>query len=166
MEYLNLFCVGEIFMAAFAISTWFTFFSIPTALFIFLYGRVVNTIRKRKASRDGSASRVIDKATAQLTKTAIVVTIIFVISLGFDLNYYVLGYIGFTEYKLGHPIQKIGVLFAMFNSCANPFVYTLLMPVYRKHMVNTFFCCMQKGRNKGNDDSLKTASITTLSNIS
>ena len=156
-------------MAAFAISTWFTFFSIPTSLFIFLYGGVVNTFRKRQASPELAASRVIDQATKQLTKTAIVVTIIFIISLGFDLNYYVLGYIGLTEYKMGDPLQKVAVLFSMLNSCANPFVYTLLMPVYRKHMVNTFFRCCQKSRGEGStsrDESSTMQSVTSLSNIS
>ena len=54
--------------------------------------------------------RVIDTAARQLTKTAITVTAIFIVSLGFDLWYYVLGYSGVTEYKMNTPMQKIGTL--------------------------------------------------------
>ncbi len=52
--------------------------------------------------------RVIDTAASQLTKTAITVTAIFIVALGYDLWYYVLGYSGVTEYKMNTPLQKIG----------------------------------------------------------
>ncbi len=51
---------------------------------------------------------MIDTAASQLTKTAITVTAIFIVALGYDLWYYVLGYSGVTEYKMNTPIQKIG----------------------------------------------------------
>ena len=54
--------------------------------------------------------RVIDTAASQLTKTAITVTGIFIVALGYDLWYYVLGYAGIIEYKMNTPIQKIGKL--------------------------------------------------------
>ena len=53
-------------------------------------------------------SRVIDTAASQLTKTAITVTAIFIVSLGYDSWYYLLGYAGATEYKFNTPIQIIG----------------------------------------------------------
>ena len=52
--------------------------------------------------------RVTDTAAKQLTKTAITVTAIFIIALGYDLWYYVLGYSGITEYKMNSPLQKLG----------------------------------------------------------
>ena len=52
--------------------------------------------------------RVIDTAAKQLTKTAITVTAIFIVALGYDLWYYVLGYSGVIEYKMNTPLQKIG----------------------------------------------------------
>ena len=39
------------------------------------------------------------------TTTAIIVTIIFIVSLGYDLWYYILGYSGVFEYKLNSPLQ-------------------------------------------------------------
>ena len=59
---------------------------------------------------NSSYFRVIDTAARQLTKTAITVTTIFIVSLRFDLWYYVLGYSGVTEYKMNTPMQKIGTL--------------------------------------------------------
>ena len=54
--------------------------------------------------------RVIDTAAKQLTKTAITVTAIFIVALGYDLWYYVLGYSGVIEYKMNTPLQKLGKL--------------------------------------------------------
>ena len=50
--------------------------------------------------------RVIDTAAKQLTKTAITVTAIFIVALGYDLWYYVLGYSGVIDYKMNTPLQK------------------------------------------------------------
>ena len=55
-----------------------------------------------------SISRVIDTAAKQFTKTAITVTAIFIVALGYDLWYYVLGYSGVIDYKMNTPLQKIG----------------------------------------------------------
>ena len=52
--------------------------------------------------------RVIDTAATQLTKTAITVTMIFIVALGYDCWYYVLGYAGVTKYDMNSPLQKIG----------------------------------------------------------
>ena len=54
-------------------------------------------------------SRIIDRASSDLTKTAITVTVIFVVSIGYDLHYYLLGYTGVTTYALNTPIQKVGL---------------------------------------------------------
>ena len=40
-----------------------------------------------------------------------------------------------------------GVWLSSFNSVANPFVYALLMPTYRKCVINTFCTCV-KGSNR------------------
>ena len=52
--------------------------------------------------------RVIDIAASQLTKTAITVTAIFIVALGYDLWYYLLAYSGLAEYKANSQLQKIG----------------------------------------------------------
>ena len=54
--------------------------------------------------------RVIDSAAKQLTKTAITVTAIFIVALGYDLWYYLLGHLGVTKYVHNSPLQKYGNL--------------------------------------------------------
>ena len=129
---------AETFFMAFSISTFITFYMIPSVFFVVFYGRVIRSFRKRQ-SQQMAASRVIDKATNELTKTAIVVTVVFLISFGYDLWYYLLGYTGLVDYVINSPLQKIGIWFSVFNSCANPFIYVALMPSYRRAVRLTFF---------------------------
>ena len=83
------------------------------------------------------SSSVVDKASAELTKTAIVVTIIFVVSYSVVIWHFLLGYTGVTEYKVNSPLQKVDGLLALMNSVANPFVYASFMPVYRRSVQRT-----------------------------
>ena len=53
---------------------------------------------------------MIDTAASQLTKTAITVTAIFILAIGYDLWYYILGYSRVTDYIVNYPLQKIGML--------------------------------------------------------
>ena len=69
------------------------------------------TFQAKKPHVNTLHCRVIDTAAKQLTKTAITVTAIFIVALGYDLWYYVLAYAGVTEYKMNTPIQKIGKSF-------------------------------------------------------
>ena len=61
-----------------------------------------------KGSLHSLIFRVIDTAASQLTKTAITVTAIFIVALGYDLWYYLLAYSGLAEYKANSQLQKIG----------------------------------------------------------
>ena len=51
---------------------------------------------------------MIDTAASQLTKTAITVTAIFIVALGYDLWHYLLGHLGLYEYIYNSPRQKYG----------------------------------------------------------
>ena len=62
-------------------------------------------MKKRINESDFKSNRVINKAATELTKTAIIVTVMFMICLGFDLWYYVLAYNGVIAYVLNSPIQ-------------------------------------------------------------
>ena len=90
---------------AYAYIVFLTQYALPCAAFFILYGSVVLTLRKRAKEPNFAESRTITKATKESTKTAIIVTIIFIISLGYDLWYYILGYSGVIEYKLNSPLQ-------------------------------------------------------------
>ena len=90
---------------AYAYIVFLTQYALPCAAFFILYRSVVLTLRKRTKEPNFAESRTITKATKELTKTAIIVTIIFIISLGYDLWYYILGYSGVIEYKFNSPLQ-------------------------------------------------------------
>ena len=87
-----------------------------------------------------ASSKVIDKASTELTKTAIIMTAIFIVALGYDLWYYMLGYVGVVRYVFNSAEQKVAVWLSSFNSAANPFVYGMLVPAYRKSIQKTFHC--------------------------
>ena len=55
--------------------------------------------------------RVIDRAASQLTKTAITVTAIFIVALGYDLWHYLLAHAGVTDYIFFSVKQKFGKCF-------------------------------------------------------
>ena len=63
-----------------------------------------------------SVYRVIDTAASQLTKTAITVTAIFIVALGYDCWYYILGHLGVTDYVYNSPKQKFGKLYSNNNT--------------------------------------------------
>ena len=138
------------FNAFYGIFWLFLCYVIPTSLFVFLYTKIIIHIRQRQKSNierhsvldnmEGQQSRIYTRANQQLTKTAIIVTIVFIISLSYDCWYCLLGYTGITEYVFNSPLQKVGVFLSTFNSCANPFIYATGMSVFRKSLRKTFQC--------------------------
>ena len=110
----------------------FSFYFIPCVLFFVLYGKIIMTLKKRQGQGDRlGKSKVIDRAASQLTKSAVVVTVIFIVTIGPDSWLYMLGSLGAAEYEYNSPLQKIMVFFTLLNSCANPIVYLFLLPAYR-----------------------------------
>ena len=89
----------------YAFIVFLTQYALPCLLFFIFYGSIVVTLRRRIKEHILPGSPVICKATMQLTKTAVTVTIVFIISLGYDLWYYILGYSGVFEYRLNSPLQ-------------------------------------------------------------
>ena len=73
---------------------------------------------------------------------------------------------GVVKYENGAPWQKIGLVFATFNSIANPFVYTMLMPVYRKSLLKTFGCeTIRKKLEKSQSEESVTSTQTMSSKV-
>ena len=130
----------EEYFFAFVVFTYVATYFIPVVVMTVLYGLIIRKLRQRRLRTDLGHSHLVARASTDLTKTAIAVTVIFIFSIAYDLHYYLLGYTGVTDYKLNTPIQKIGVFLSNLNSCANPFVYALLMPLYR-HSVRMTICC-------------------------
>ena len=124
-------------LQVYSIAVFTLVYFVPCTFFFSFYGMVINSFRKRRTS-DFSSSKVIDKATVELTKTAAVVTCVFIVCIGYDLIYYMFGCNYVVEYIINSPVQKVGVGLSSFNSVANPMIYGLLMPSYRKSLRMTF----------------------------
>ena len=134
------------FMSNFAIFWFFIVYAIPIAFFITLYSKIISNLRQRQLMNlettlgVSQRSRIIDIAEQQLTRTAIAVAIVFTLSLSWDSWFYLLGFAGIVKYDFNTQVQIVGVFLATFNSCANPFIYSVSMPIFRKSLRKTFLC--------------------------
>ena len=104
---------------------------IPCVLFSILYGHIMMTLRKRQADgNDLGQSNVINRATKQFTKLAIVVTSVFILTVGPDSWYFMLANLQVTEYTVNTPVQKVhGVSHTaklMCQPCHIPYCSTIL----------------------------------------
>ena len=131
----------------------FTFYNMNTRI---TFRRILVSLRKRLSSSTLPCSSVIDDASTLMTKSGVAVTVICILTIGYDVIYYVLGAIGVTAYVVNSPVQKIGILMSTFNSVANPFVYILLMPAFRHSLRKTFHVsslrCGVVNRNAASED--------------
>ena len=131
---------AELYFGGYALFVWLVGYIGPCIMLCILYGKVIHVFRQRQEVELGQ-SRTISNAASDLTKTAVVVTIIYMVAMGYDAFYYLLGYIGATDFIIGSPTQLLGVLLATTNASANPFVYIVFMPVYKRKFESTFCCC-------------------------
>ncbi len=112
---------------AYAVIVFVTQYGLPCVASLIFYGCVIYRMHKRRTDRTFGTNNTIERATSQLTKTAIVVTTIFVICVGFDAWYFMLGSLGFVDYIFYTPLQKFSVALSSVNSACNPLVYCILL---------------------------------------
>ena len=142
-------------MAHYGIFWFVAEYALPTAFFIVLYARVVWVLR-RQTRKLSDAKHVIKAggrrnaiggiqtkcnvsvAEEQLTRTAIVVTIFFIIALGVESWRYFLGRVGVICYRKDTFQLVLGVFLTTLNSSANPLIYSVSLPVFRKHLKDMF----------------------------
>ncbi len=116
----------------FTASLWTVYdYFIPLAIFILLYASVIHTLRKH--GHVPIASQRISTARKNLTKTAMVITICFIILIGFDVFYILLIRLGFIEHIDGGDIwNNLSHFLISLNSGINPVIYISTMPIFRK----------------------------------
>ena len=139
----------ERFMGFYGTFWWLICYAIPVGLFIFLYSKVIISLKKRREDNarmsrgaDGyrSGSKVLKAANEQITRTAIIVTLAFFLSLSWDAWYCLFGFNEVIEYKFNSQLQVMGVFLAAFNSCTNPFIYAASMSIFRRSLRKTLQC--------------------------
>ena len=155
-----------ILMFFYSIYVFCIYWAIPCALFVILYGIVIYTLTKRNKQSTLGHSEVVAKASEQLTKTAIVVTVFFFVSIGYDLWYYALGNWHVVAYINNSPEQKAGVFMAVLNSCANPVIYAAFMPAYRKSIHRTLFCSKDTETKPGKERAASSSTNTLATSAS
>ena len=119
-----------------------TYYFIPVTLCASLYICILRTLQRSMNLEKHSENKTVSKASIQLTKTALTVTLLFVICVGIDTIPYVLvtiGYIGNTVTM--HIIQLSCITI---NSMVNPFIYVITMPFFMSSLKRLFCCSKQK----------------------
>lgn len=147
------------FMSFYSIYWFFAAYAVPVLLFIMLYGAVMVSLHRRRSNTKLGQSNIIDKASAQFTRTAILVTAFFIFSLSFDSFYYILGTVGVTQYIHNSGIQRVALFFTCMNSVANPFLYVLSMPAFRASLLQLF--CKGKYATSTNSKSQGNSTVNT-----
>lgn len=113
----------------------------PCCMFFWFYGWILFEVRQRCKKNSRSAClHIMDKLNNQVTRTLIIVTVVFIFTLGWDSWYCLLGFVGIVHYEFNSPLQMFGVFLSVMNSSLNPVVYLLTMPVFRTSVRKTFFC--------------------------
>lgn len=126
------------FFNAYGIIWFFLVYLIPVVGLLLIYGIIVVRLT---AHKDSKASRHRQRAASELTKTAVVITVIFIVCFSYDSIYYLLGNIQVVKYEFNTPIQTLGVVLVALNSCVNPLVYCLMMKTFRSRLYSAVCCC-------------------------
>ena len=154
-EYLVRGQLGKDLYYAHSIVSLFELYLLPAFAFVFLYGRIIASLRRHNTTTYGSskATKTIQSA---ITKSAFIVMAVSMATIGFAPWAYTLGYTGMTSYEFGSPVQKIGVFLAVCNCFINPIVYLVFMPPFRDSPRKTFCCC------QSNTDEAASVSSATM----
>ncbi len=85
----------------------------------------------------------------QITKAAIVLTVIFIVTFSYNLWFFLLGTIGLFKFQTDSFHQAFSQWVTSFNCFVNPFVYLIIMPVFAKSLKKTFCCCCFREQKSG-----------------
>ena len=126
------------FYYAFSVYWLLVAYIIPVVAFFVIYGRIVYQLRRHRTNTASVLqSQAITTSTIRVTKCAITVTAIFIVTISYDSIFFFLGSIGVTSYDLGSTVQLVGIMMTVCNSLANPFMYTIFMPAFRRSLHTT-----------------------------
>uniref|UniRef100_A0A1I8FSX6 G_PROTEIN_RECEP_F1_2 domain-containing protein n=1 Tax=Macrostomum lignano TaxID=282301 RepID=A0A1I8FSX6_9PLAT len=120
----------------------FLVYLLPVAAVVCLYSAIVY----RLSNQGLHNSRFRQRAATELTKSAVIITVIFIVCFSYDCIYYLLGHLDLVEYIYSSPTQLIGVALVTINSCANPVVYCIIMPSFRERMLAAVCSCCRLGK--------------------
>ena len=131
------------FMSVYGVFWFLIVYAVPIGILITLHTMMKLKLRERQKQRNETQRRqslILDNADHQITKTAVIISVVFICSLGWDAFYCLFGFTGFIQYEFNTPLQITGVFLATFDSCSTPFIYAASMPLFRSAAKQTFQC--------------------------
>ena len=132
----------ESFLKFFSVFWVFIVYIVPIIIQIGMYTKTIISLRQRRKEFRKSChqdSHVLKLGDQQMTRTAIAVSVMFVIAISWDAWFYLIGIIDKrVEYKVNSLVQMVGVFLGALNSCANPFIYLAFLPCFRRSLKKTF----------------------------
>ena len=131
------------FMQFYGVFWFFIVYAIPITILIVLYTKIIVQLRgmyqvSEIFKSQEEDNQIYELADRQITKTAIAIAVAFIISIGWDAFYCLLGFTGIIKYEFNKPLQVIGVFLSTLNSCTTPFIFAAFMPIFRKALKETF----------------------------
>ena len=151
--------VFEDFMAFFGIFWFVMGYSVPIILFITLYTKIILTLRQRQETQRANGQCILETADRYLTRTAIAVSVVFSVCVGWESWCYLFGRVGIISYEKDTWYSVMGAFLATFNSCANPLIYCASLPIFRKSLKKTFSFLFSVKNEPSNGES--NPNITT-----
>ena len=112
---------------------------LPIAMLSYIYGFIVLKLRRRLTTvAPVSQSKAISKSTMRITKCAVTVTVIFIVISSYHSTCIFLSMFGLASFDFGGPVLLFGMMLIVVNSLANPFIYIVYMPSFRRSLLATF----------------------------
>ena len=139
------------FMMFYGVFWFFIVYAIPIGILITLYTKIILKLRQRRNRKLSTLHvhqepDIIELAQRQITKTAVAISIVFIISLSWESFYCLLGFTKVIPYEFNKLPQVIGIFLATLCSSSTPFIYAASMPIFRKSLKKTFRCRTEKKR--------------------
>ncbi len=132
-----------------SVVAWAVIFAVPSSTLIALYSCVIHTLRQRQ---DASLahSRIIEQATKLMTKSAIAVSVTFIITFGYIGNAILVSAVMVIPQDIFLIMRTISGFLTVLNSTINPVIYAFYLPVFRRGL-HKVFCFCTYGRERKDD---------------
>ena len=131
------------FMQFYGVFWFFMVYAIPITILTVLYTNIILKLRRlsqvpKTDVFQEESDKIFEVADRQITKPAVAIAIAFIICIGWDAFYCLLGFTGIIKYEFNKPLQVVGVFMATLNSCTTPFIFAAFMPIFRGILKQTF----------------------------
>ena len=133
------------FMMFYGVFWFLIVYAFPIGILITLYTKIVLKLRERRNRKVSmlhvqQEPDIIVLAQRQITKTAVAISIVFIISLSWESFYCLLGFTEVIYYEFNKLPQVIGIFLTTLCSSSTPFIYAASMPIFRNSLKKTFRC--------------------------